>query len=118
IEIVGNGRLIITPQGNVIVNGIIINNATEENLIVESGGDLVQITDVQNQGPIKVEQVTWLKRLDYTLWSSPVEGMKLKDFSDVSPSGGAGTLWNRVYTFGDNVWDQVWESQADYLADN
>src|SRR5690606_13403644 len=118
IEIVGNGRLIITPQGNVIVNGIIINNATEENLIVESGGDLVQITDVQNQGPIKVEQVTWLKRLDYTLWSSPVEGMLLKDFSEVSPSGGTGTIWNRVFTLGETSWDQVWATQSDFQNDN
>src|SRR5690606_20686872 len=118
IEIIGNGRLIITPQGSVIVNGIIINNSTEGNLIVESGGDLVQIANVQNQGPIKVEQVTWLKRLDYTLWSSPVEGMLLKDFSDVSPSSGCGTLWNRVYTLGETSWNQIWDTQDEYLADN
>src|SRR5690606_34402689 len=46
------------------------------------------------------------------------EGMKLKNFSDVSPSGGAGTLWNRVYTLGEASWDQVWATQDSYLADN
>src|SRR5690606_5840344 len=58
-----------------------------------------------------------MKRLDYTLWSSPVSGMLLKNFSDVSPTGGSGTLWNRVYTLGATAWNKVWETQADFQND-
>src|SRR5690606_20647119 len=59
-------------------------------------------------------------RLDYTLWSSPVADMRLVDFSDVSPTSpaaGNGTLWNRVYTLGEDAWEQVWNSQPDFDND-
>src|SRR5690606_19410327 len=68
-----------------------------------------EITVLRNSSP--------MKRLDYTLWSAPVSGMLLKDFSDVSPTGGNGTLWNRVYTLSESSWDQVWATQSAYQAD-
>src|SRR5690606_40355825 len=47
-------------------------------------------------------------------------GMRLVDFSDVSPTSpaaGNGTLWNRVYTLGETAWEQVWNSQPDFDND-
>lgn len=113
-----NGSLTIEDNGSVTVAGKIINNG---DFTVNSGGILSQTSAYMgaNVGDITLLRYSSpMKRLDYTLWSSPVSGMLLKEFSDVSPSGGAGTLWNRVYTLGETAWNQVWPTQADYLADN
>src|SRR5690606_24859113 len=100
------------------VKGKVINNSNATDFKIASNGILLQIDDVENQGAIRVERESSpMYRLDYTIWSSPVSGMLLRDLSEVSPSGGSGTLWNRVYTLGDNAWNQVWASQQIFEAD-
>jgi len=118
LEVTENGILTIPANRSFTVKGKVINNAAAANFVVASDGMLIQLDDVENEGDITVlRNSTPMKRLDYTLWSSPVEGMLLKDFSEVSPSGGYGTLWNRVYTLGETAWEQVWATQDNYLAD-
>src|SRR5690606_29759686 len=117
---IDTGTSIFIREGSSItVAGVIENQAAAGNFIVESGANLVQIDEVANIGEITVFRDSQpMKRLDYTLWSSPVEGMLLKDFSEVSPSGGTGTIWNRVFTLGATSWDQVWETESDFQNDN
>lgn len=117
---VDTGTSIFIREGSsVTVAGVIENQAAAGNFIVESGASLVQIDEVANIGEITVFRDSQpMKRLDYTLWSSPVEWMLLKDFSEVSPSGGTGTIWNRVFTLGATSWDQVWATQSNFQNDN
>src|SRR5690606_14598061 len=118
LEVTANGSLTIPSNRSFTVKGKVINNSNATDLKIASNGILLQIDDVENQGAIRVERESSpMYRLDYTIWSSPVSGMLLRDLSEVSPSGGSGTLWNRVYTLGDNAWNQVWASQQIFEAD-
>src|SRR5690606_13847071 len=109
LEVTANGSLTIPATKTFTVKGQVVNNSTSNDFVIANNGILLQIDDVENQGMITVERASSpMYRLDYTIWSSPVSGMLLKDLSNVSISGGSGTLWNRVYTLGDNVWNQVW----------
>src|SRR5690606_9350997 len=118
LEVTENGSLVIPTGRSFTVKGQVINNSSSDDFVIESNGILLQIDNVENQGAITVERESSpMYRLDYTIWSSPVSGMLLRDFSDVSISGGSGTLWNRVYTLGDNAWDQVWASQQQFESD-
>ncbi|MFA7446596.1 MAG: T9SS type A sorting domain-containing protein, partial [Flavobacteriaceae bacterium] len=117
--LLNSGIITINPDVTLTVNGQIINTQTAEAFTVKSDGVLIQVDEVENTGAITVwRNSSPMKRLDYTLWSSPVSGMLLKNFSEVSPSGGYGTLWNRVYTLGETAWEQVWADQEIYLTDN
>lgn len=118
LTVVSGGSVYIESGSSVTVAGAIDNQVDAADFVVESGANLVQTDDVENSGDITVYRDSQpMKRLDYTLWSSPVEGMLLKDFSQVSPSGGTGTIWNRVYTLGTTSWEQVWASQSDFQND-
>lgn len=118
LTVVSGGAVYIESGNSVTVAGAIDNQAGAANFIVESGANLVQNDNVANTGAITVYRDSQpMKRLDYTLWSSPVEGMSLKDFSQVSPSGGTGTIWNRVFTLGATSWEQVWATQSDFQND-
>ncbi|CAM3695202.1 YDG domain-containing protein [Flavobacterium gelidilacus] len=90
------GSLVINSGTNVFVINEVINNASASALLVESNGNLLQINDVSvnvNVGDITVNRETSeLKRLDYVLWSSPVDGQLLQAFSPA-------TLSNRFYTY-------------------
>jgi hypothetical protein len=111
LEVTENGKITIPADRTLTAKGQVINHATATDFVVANDGMLIQIDDVENQGAITVlRNSNPMKRLDYTLWSSPVEGMLLKNFSQVSPAGGTGTIWNRVYTLGELAWEQVWNS--------
>lgn len=62
-------------------------------MVVENNGALVQDNETNNSGVITVKRDSNpLYRYDYTLWSSPVEGQRLRDFS-------MGTSNNRFYEY-------------------
>lgn len=93
--------LTVTATGSMTMpsnrNLYVVNKITVENggvLITESNSDLIQVNAVANSGNITVKRnSSKLKRLDYTLWSSPVTGTQtLLDFSPL-------TLTNRFYTY-------------------
>jgi hypothetical protein len=76
-----------------VTNAIAIdNNAT---LILENSANLIQINDLANTGlgkAIVKRNSSAIKRLDYTLWSSPVAGQGVYAFSPT-------TLPNRFYRY-------------------
>lgn len=60
----------------------IINNAGSTGVIIENNANLIQINNVTNVGAITVKRNSNpLKKLDYTLWSSPVANQNLLAFS-------------------------------------
>jgi len=93
LELSQNGQLEIPSGKTFTVNGAIVNNAGEENFIVESDGNLIQVEDVENTGAITVRRnSTPMMRLDYALWSSPVDGQGIHAFSPE-------TVASRIYTY-------------------
>jgi hypothetical protein len=108
------GSITIEAENIVTIKEAIINKAQSTDFVLENDGIVLQTDEAENQGDITVfRNSNPMKRLDYTLWSSPVAGMLLKDFSQVSPSGGYGTLWNRVYILGETAWEQIWDSYVE-----
>jgi len=91
-----SGSLMINEGNSVTVHGRIVNNAAAEDFLVKSGANLIQTPDYENNdnsGAITVERESSpIKRLDYTIWSSPVDGQQIQAFSPM-------TLPNRIYTY-------------------
>jgi len=76
------GSLTINSGTNVTVQNDVINNGS---LVVENNANLIQVNNVANTGSITVNRNgNALKRLDYTLWSSPVSGQSLTAFSSLT----------------------------------
>ncbi|SMC61522.1 T9SS type A sorting domain-containing protein [Moheibacter sediminis] len=93
LEVMNNGNLLIPSGFTFTVKGIVINNASAESFIVSSGANLIQQENIENIGPITVRRDNQpFKRLDYTMWSSPVSGQQLQAFSPM-------TLPNRITTY-------------------
>lgn len=87
------GSLTIAAGTNVTVVDEVVNQLTETAFVVKSDGNLIQTNDVTNTGAITVERLSApIARLDYTLWSSPVDGQQLQAFSP-------GTVATRFYSF-------------------
>lgn len=110
LEVTANGSLEIPIGLTFTVKGIVINNASAENFIVANGANLIQQEEVENIGEIKVYRDNQpFKRLDYTMWSSPVEGQQIQVFSPM-------TLPNRISTYeGELGYVQVPDAQVDFL---
>ena len=95
--VVSNSAVVLIPSTyTVLLNG----SATVEagsTLQFENNANLLQTANVVNSGNVKVKRdSSLLKRLDYTLWSSPVTGSQtLKQFS-------LATLENRFYNYDTN----------------
>lgn len=88
LEVGANGSLEIPSGFTFMVNGIVINNGSPEDFIVASGGNLIQNQDIENIGKITVRRNSQpMKRLDYTLWSSPVDQQNLFGFSPETVNG-------------------------------
>src|SRR5690606_22221038 len=121
LTVAAGGKITVSANKVLTVDGAIINEAGAANFVVENDGILIQNTDAENTGAITVKRNSNpMFRLDYTLWSSPVADMRLVGFSSVSPTSpaaGNGTLWTRVYTLGETAWEQVWNSQPDFEND-
>jgi hypothetical protein len=98
LDIQAGAILTINTMRNITVqDGIAV--ASTGNMIVNNRANLVQITDSNsnNTGNINVKRnSSQLYRQDYTLWSSPVTGQKLFQFSPL-------TLPDRFYTYRDSA---------------
>lgn len=86
-------------SGNVVINsGDTMSlenelNTTNGTFTLNNNGNLIQLNPVSNIGNIKVKRNSnALMRLDYTLWSSPVDSQNLLAFSP-------NTLSNRFYKY-------------------
>ncbi|MFA7687685.1 MAG: choice-of-anchor Q domain-containing protein, partial [Moheibacter sp.] len=88
LEVSANGSLEIPSGFTFTVNGLVTNHAGAEGFVVASGGNLIQTEEVENEGAITVIRNSQpIKRLDYTLWSSPVAGQNLFGFSPETVNG-------------------------------
>jgi len=88
----GTAQVIVESDVNLTVANF-VNVAPTASMEVENNANLIQIDNIQNSGKIKVyRNSSPIKRLDYTLWSSPVTGQNLFGFSPE-------TLPNRFYTY-------------------
>ncbi len=99
---VTNSAVVIIPSGkNVTLNGAITVNSGS--LTLQNNANLFQDSHFTNVGNISVKRTSSsLKRLDYTLWSSPVEGQLIQPFSPQTTN-------NRFYTYNTytNLYDVI-----------
>ncbi|OJX52242.1 MAG: hypothetical protein BGO88_16960 [Flavobacterium sp. 38-13] len=85
--------LTVNTGSSITISDAIVNNAGAANFIVESNANLIQTNNAVNNGLITVKRNSApLYRFDYTLWSSPVSGQNLRNFSPA-------TLTNRFYVY-------------------
>jgi hypothetical protein len=92
LYITGTAKVFVETGINLTVANE-VNVAATASMEVENNANLIQIDNIQNSGKIKVyRNSSAIKRLDYTLWSSPVTGQNLFGFSP-------NTLPNRFYTY-------------------
>ena len=102
---VNSGVFRILSDASLTLDGSVINNLQPENFIVENDGNLVQTTEAslrKNQGKIKViSENPPFKRLDYTLWSSPVQNQNLFEFSPLTINGVTNYVGStgRIYSY-------------------
>jgi hypothetical protein len=90
------GSLTIASNTNITVTNDVVNNLTEAAFVIENNGNLIQTNDVTNTGSATVLRMSApMARLDYTLWSSPVAGQLLLDFSPLTLV----TPTSRFYSF-------------------
>jgi hypothetical protein len=89
--VVNTGKSLTINSGkNLFIQNEIINNGT---VTIENNANLIQVNNTANTGEITFNRSgAALMLLDYSLWSSPVSGQKLKAFSP-------NTLDNRFYTY-------------------
>ena len=83
--------------GNLTVKNILTNNAVATAVVIENNANLIQVNNVANVGDITVKRNSnSLKRLDYSMWSSPVVGTQtLSGFSPLTSQAPN----NRFYTY-------------------
>lgn len=85
-QVNGTSELTVPPTINLTVKGK-ITVAQNAKLIVQNTASLVQKDNIANSGNITVHRnSSKIRRLDYTLWSSPVAGQPLRSFSPLTYS--------------------------------
>ena len=92
---INSGSTLTVKSGNNLsVANNLFNNGTESSVVIENNANLIQAgTSNTNTGAITINRNSAaLQFLDYTLWSSPVSGQKLKTFS-------LATLDTRFYNY-------------------
>ena len=105
VYVINGANVVFENNSNAIVTHS-VNVEEGSALTFESSCDLVQIENTVNVGTVTVKRnSSKIKRLDYTIWSSPVSGTQT--LLDFSPQ----TLTNRFYTF--NTADNIYNSIAD-----
>ncbi|QYJ69223.1 Ig-like domain-containing protein [Flavobacterium litorale] len=93
IFVIDGANVVFENNSDAIVTNIV---SVEEgsSLTFESSCNLIQIENVQNDGTVTIKRnSSKIKRLDYTIWSSPVAGTQT--LLDFSPQ----TITNRFYSF-------------------
>jgi trimeric autotransporter adhesin len=80
------GSLIINSGTNLSIPGKLINNAVATSVVIQNNANLIQSDPSSvNSGAVIINRnSSSLKRLDYTLWSSPVASQNLAAFSPLT----------------------------------
>ena len=96
IEVGSSGTLTVQTGGVLaIANNIQNANSAVDAVVIESGANLIQTNQIANTGTISVKRNSApIKRLDYTLWSSPITNASFS-LGTFSPQ----TLTNRFYIY-------------------
>jgi hypothetical protein len=83
----------VSCSGTITAGTQLINNASADNFVINNNGALLQSDGCTTIGTIKIiKNSNPLYRLDYTLWSAPITGQTLRNFS-------MGTSNNRFYEY-------------------
>jgi hypothetical protein len=91
-QVNGTAELTVPEERNLTVRGRITVGQNAK-LIVKNTGAVIQKDNVANWGEATVyRNSSKIRRLDYTMWSSPVTGQPLRNFSPL-------TLSNRFYRY-------------------
>ena len=82
---VNSGTLTVVTGTNLTILNEVINTTGASSIVIENNANLIQANNVVNTGAITVKRNSnLLKRLDYTMWSSPVAGQNLVAFSPLT----------------------------------
>jgi len=97
---VNSGILTVNSGTNLTIQDNLINNASATAVVFENNANLIQVSSTvlnTNTGAITIKRNSNpLRRLDYTIWSSPVAEQNLIDFSPA-------TLSNRFYNYNETT---------------
>lgn len=92
IQVSNNSTVIVNSGYDVTLSGAIVVDSGSS-FTLSSNSNLIQTSNVSNTGNIIVNRQTFpLLRLDYSMWSAPVLGQNLLNFSP-------NTLTNRFYNY-------------------
>ncbi|MFY8187349.1 MAG: cadherin-like beta sandwich domain-containing protein [Flavobacterium sp.] len=99
LTVASSGSLTMSSGHTLNLSGALINEASQDAVVIESGAYLIQNTDVANTGSVTIKRNANIKRLDISLWSSPVVAQNLLALSPL-------TLTNRFFTYNEaaNNW--------------
>lgn len=90
---INSGVLTVGPNTTLTVENDIVNTLSADNFIIENDGVVLQSTSVAGTALATVKRNSSnLYRQDYTSWSSPVTGQKLRAFSEQ-------TIYSRFYSY-------------------
>ena len=90
---VRNGIFKVSENNSITVEENINNLGNANQFLVENNASIIQNQQMNNLGLATIQRnSSLLKRLDYTLWASPIANQNLKDFSPL-------TLNNRFYSY-------------------
>ena len=96
VVVENNSSVLISSGHNITLNGA-LTVKQGSSFTLGNTSNLIQLTNAINSGDITVQKSSsMLKRLDYTLWSSPVERQKLLTFSPLTSIG-------RFYSYNSNT---------------
>ena len=92
ITIAATGKITITAANSLTVTDAIdiTNNAANDNLVLQSDANLLQINPVANSGKMLAKRNVHMRRADYTYWSSPVKDQVLLNTINVNASNSSG----------------------------
>ncbi len=103
---VSNGADVVIPSGYSVDLGGALNVEAGSTFTLSNNANLFQPDGVTNTSPITVKRnSSALKRLDYTLWSSPVAGMGMLAFSPLTAISPTVRFYN--YNTGTNLYNSV-----------
>ena len=98
LDVTGTAVMTIPTGLNLrVINAIIV--SASATLIVENNSNLIQINAATNTGTVIVKRNTFMKRLDYTYWASPVASQNLFAFTPLTVTNRFLTLSESENTF-------------------
>ncbi|MCD9853447.1 fibronectin type III domain-containing protein [Epilithonimonas sp. JDS] len=110
LTIAATGKTTITAGNSLTVTDAIdiTNNATNDNLVLESDANLLQVNStIPNTGKMLAKRDVKMRRLDYTYWSSPVKDQPLLNTANVNAANSTGGFSegspnNRIFQYNES----------------